>query len=351
MNIDFGRDPTLTYVVWIITQYGPVDAYQVTELYPEGKPFQYQPRRDTGDFGAEVNEILIAVSDSLGQANTSKWKIKENRRKELQHFNFYAFSLPLFLAVNQTIGTSKLSKDQACPKINQPIPWLFVADIVGVGENATLEEAHAYSQCSELEFYPTSYDDPAISPPPDPIPPFTITFLPVERTPVTVTLPASASNVDDLLFYYTSILPFKAGTMFQVLMGDAKGGATGGFTPLSIVAESNETFCLEEGYQQLNADPLKPLPVSGLVAEWRDLKPFKDNSNRNSIIGGVIGGAVAAGILLTLLAVFLFHRRKKIKARDEARKEENRFMDLDGDEDGNTELGSRGRKDGEMSQT
>jgi len=142
-----------------------------------------------------------------------------------------------------------------------------------------------------------------------------------------------------------------------MIVGDASGGGTGGSTDVLTAGESNDTSCLEEGYQLANSNYQLRLPVSGKVAAFEDLpgavdldgKPVRNkSSSRGNLIGGVIGGAIAAGVLLVLLVVFLLYRRKKIKARDEARKEENRFMDLDGDEDGNAELGSIGR---EMSQT
>lgn len=114
----------------------------------------------------------------------------------------------------------------------------------------------------------------------------------------------------------------------------------------------------------LNTSYALPM-ISTTVAEFLNLPGAVDagnkdasgggsSSNVGAITGGVIGAVIAVGVIVAGLIAFLVYRRRQAKAREEARKEENRFVDLDGDEDGNAAalgVGQRRRRDDGVSQT
>jgi len=58
----------------------------------------------------------------------------------------------------------------------------------------------------------------------------------------------------------------------------------------------------------------------------------------------VIGGATALGLVVTILIVLLVYRKRQAMIRMEARREQNTFVDLEVDEDGNPDVLKSKRK-------
>lgn len=58
----------------------------------------------------------------------------------------------------------------------------------------------------------------------------------------------------------------------------------------------------------------------------------------------MIGGATALGLVVTILIVLLVYRKRQAMIRMEARREQNAFVDLEVDEDGNPDVLKSKRK-------
>lgn len=58
----------------------------------------------------------------------------------------------------------------------------------------------------------------------------------------------------------------------------------------------------------------------------------------------MIGGATALGLVVTILIVLLVYRKRQAMIRMEARREQNTFVDLEVDEDGNPDVLKSKRK-------
>jgi hypothetical protein len=73
------------------------------------------------------------------------------------------------------------------------------------------------------------------------------------------------------------------------------------------------------------------------------------------LVGGIIGAVIAVAVIVAALVAFLIYRRRQRAKRDEARKEQPQFIDLDGDEDGPGSSAAlaarRGRNSGGVSQS
>lgn len=161
-------------------------------------------------------------------------------------------------------------------------------------------------------------------------------------------------SVNYTTFSYLTPIPYAAGTQLQVAAGDSAAGGNSGSSDQFILLNSTETFCLEPGYQIEGLDTANVLPPLGsTTAQFNDIpgavkvgnEPASGKATRTStIIGGVIGGSVAAGLVIAaLVALFIYKKRQK-KVREEARREQNIFVDLVGDEDGNPVILGQGRK-------
>lgn len=89
-----------------------------------------------------------------------------------------------------------------------------------------------------------------------------------------------------------------------------------------------------------NVNILDPLPPGGATtAVFQNLAGAIDvnakRSNTGAIVGGVIGGSVALGLVVAGFICFFIWRKRQALRREASRREQNIFIDLDGEEDGN----------------
>lgn len=294
LNVTWKAVPeSFPYTVWIAANHGFVQTYRINSDYQPGAEyitFQYIVPPPSGGF----TSYTVAVGDSRGDGNTTQ-----------------------ALGIN-TPSTS--SSD--CPAFSGSAAFTYAAD----PRNGSM------IQCGAVHFY--NVGDRGTRP-------FTISFIPLGGTPVSVQVPdrytLNTSNFD-----YQTLVPFAQGTQFQTVLGDASGPGSGGASAIFTVGPSTFSLaCLAENYQL--PDTLSvALPIATTVATYSNLPGAISNSapsphssdskSTGAIAGGAIGGAIALGVAIGCLIAFLLYRRRQRTKRNLARSEEVRFVDLDSDD-------------------
>lgn len=294
------------YTVWIMGNLGYVDAYRINSDYQPGADkitFQYVvPAPSMG-----LNSFVVAVADNNGNGNTTR---------------------PLGITAPSGSSTS-------CDPYTAFLAWQWAGDPTS-GDMV---------ECGNVRFY--NIGDRGTRP-------FTLTWVPIQGTPITVQIPSRyTTNIST--FIYNAIMPFEAGTQFQIVLGDASGGGSGGASQIYTAGSASNKTCLADGYQLVDAVSSMALPTATNVAVYRNLAgaistsaPQKGGSSGGShvgaIAGGAIGGAIALGVAIGCLFAFLIYRRRQNAKRQQARQANDCFVDIDGDEDeldGHTRLRPR----------
>ncbi|PWN53848.1 hypothetical protein IE53DRAFT_96302 [Violaceomyces palustris] len=302
------------YTVWIGGLLTSVETFRVDSNYQpnaEQLTFQYSVPAQSSTF----NNFVVTVADSLGNGNTTR---------------------PLNVATPSGSSSS-------CDPFTAQSSWVWAGDSQVGGINNMV-------QCGTVRFY--NIDRRGTRP-------FTISWVPVNGTPITVNVPQSATS-DISTFIYNSTVPFAEGTQFQIVLGDASGGASGGGSQLYTVGPSSDRSCLAPNFVLPNSNTRLAIPVSNNIATFQNLAGAisADASNGNNtgggggdgsggggtsvgaIAGGAIGGAIALGVMVGCGIAFLLYRRRQKKAKEDARKDDAHFVDLDGDEDENGAAGA-----------
>lgn len=282
------------YTVWILANHGFVQTFRINNDYQPGSDyitFQYVVPPPSAGF----TSYTVTVGDSRGDGNTT-----------------------------QTLGiTTPPGSDSNCPAYTGSAAFTYAAD----PRNGSM------IQCGAVRFY--NIGDRGTRP-------FTISFVPLGKTPVSVQVPDSATlNISN--FQFQSLVPFAEGTQFQTVLGDASGPGSGGASEIFTVGPSTYSpSCLASEYQLPGKLPLA-LPIANTVATFSNLpgaiptnrpNPSSGSSHQTgAIAGGAIGGAIALGVAIGCLIAFLLYRRRQKAKREMARSEEVRFVDLDVDDD------------------
>ncbi|EST10212.1 hypothetical protein PSEUBRA_000628 [Kalmanozyma brasiliensis GHG001] len=295
LNVTWKAEPqAFPYTVWIAANHGFVQTYRINSDYQPGSDhitFQYVVPPPTGGF----TSYTVTVADSLGDGNTTQ-----------------------ALGINTPSGSTS-----NCPAYTGSAAFTYAAD----SSNGT-----SMIQCGQVRFY--NVGDRGTRP-------FTISFIPLGGTPVSVQVPDSATlNISN--FIYTTLVPFAQGTQFQTVLGDASGPGSGGASQIFTVGPSTFSPACLAGNYQLPNKITTALPIANNVATYNNLPGAISTSQSSSgskstgaIAGGAIGGAIALGVAIGCLIAFLLYRRRQRAKRDLARREEVRFVDLDGDDDDN----------------
>ena len=156
-----------------------------------------------------------------------------------------------------------------------------------------------------------------------------------------------------------------------MVLGDDLGGVRGGSSPLYTVGESSDSSCLSSNFQLPNKQSGAAVPVNGITASFANLAGAVlaeqsgggndtagagsggtgtgsgtgsatsaassggrgSGTNTGAVVGGVIGGVIALAAVSAILIGYWLYKRRQRRLRDAARKEEDHFVDLDGDED------------------
>ncbi|KAJ1032383.1 hypothetical protein NDA16_000410 [Ustilago loliicola] len=282
------------YTVWILANHGFVQTFRINSDYQPGSDyitFQYVVPPPSAGF----TSYTVTVGDSRGDGNTTR-----------------------------ALGiTTPPESSSDCPAYTGSAAFTYAAD----PRNGSM------IQCGAVRFY--NIGDRGTRP-------FTISFVPLGGTPVSIQVPDSATlNISN--FQFESLVPFVDGTQFQTVLGDASGPGSGGASEIFTVGPSTYSpSCLASEYQLPGQLPLA-LPIANTVSTFNNLpgaistsrpNPSSGSSNQTgAIAGGAIGGAIALGVAIGCLIAFLLYRRRQKAKREMARSEEVRFVDLDGDDD------------------
>ncbi|SPO22879.1 uncharacterized protein UTRI_01557 [Ustilago trichophora] len=295
LNVTWKAEPSgFPYTVWVLANHGFAQTYRINSDYQPGAEyitFQYVVPPPTAGFTSYV----VTVGDSRGDGNTTQ-----------------------ALGIN-----TPPESDSNCPAYTGSAAFTYAAD----SKNGSM------IQCGAVNFYNIGTRGTR---------PFTISFVPLGGTPVSVQVPDRYTlNISN--FNYLSYVPFAQGTQFQTVLGDASGPGSGGASEIYTVGPSTfSPFCLGTSYRFPDKSNLA-LPIASTVAMYNNLpgaiptslpttKPHPSHPT-GAIAGGAIGGAIAFGLAIGCLVAFLLYRRRQKAKRDMARSEEVRFVDLDGDED------------------
>ncbi|TKY85277.1 hypothetical protein EX895_006357 [Sporisorium graminicola] len=279
------------YTIWIAANHGFVQTYRINSDYQPGAQyitFQFIVPPPSGGF----TSYTVTVGDSRGDGNTTQ-------------------ALPI---------NTPSSSSSNCPAFAGSAAFQYAAD----PRNGSM------IQCGAVHFY--NIGDRGTRP-------FTISFLPLGGTPVSVQVP-DRSTLNTSNFDYLTLVPFAQGTQFQTVLGDASDPGSGGASAIFTVGPSSLTPCLAENYRL--PDRLSvALPIASNVATYSNLAgaistsapPRGSESNpTGAIAGGAIGGAIALGVAIGCLVAFLLYRRRQKTKRNLARSEEVHFVDLDSDD-------------------
>ncbi|KDN53493.1 hypothetical protein K437DRAFT_96 [Tilletiaria anomala UBC 951] len=303
------------YVVWVSSLFSATQSYRINKDYQRDAngdiTFQYTIPPKSSTFST----FTVTVADAQGNGNTSR-------------------PLAPYVPAGSTAS---------CDPYTASNSFLWASDsLVGSTNNMV--------QCGNIKFY--TLDSRGTRP-------FTLTYLPLQGVPQTVNVPASATQ-NQTFFNYTTILPYAQGTDFFIVLGDGTGGATGGTSQLYRVGASSDQDCLANSYQLPNRVAGNALPLNGITASFQNLSGAVADStgtgmgtsgnetasgstggsssggggsNTGAIVGGIVGAIIALGIVCALGVAYFLWKRRQRKLRDAARKEEDHFVDLDGDED------------------
>ncbi|SOV07259.1 uncharacterized protein UDID_01276 [Ustilago sp. UG-2017a] len=295
LNVTWKAVPeAFPYTVWILANHGFVQTFRINSDYQPGSEditFQYVVPPPSAGF----TFYTVTVGDSRGNGNTT-----------------------------QTLGiTTPPESTSNCPAYTGSAAFTYAAD----APNGSM------IQCGDVRFY--NIGDRGTKP-------FTISLVPLGKTPVSIRVPDSATlNISN--FQFQSLVPFAEGTQFQTVLGDASGPGSGGASEIFTVGPSTDSpSCLASEVQLPGKLPIA-LPIANNVATFSNLAgaiptsgphPSSGSSHQTgAIAGGAIGGAIALGVAIGCLIAFLLYRRRQKAKREMARSEEVRFVDLDGDDD------------------
>ncbi|KAN0059790.1 hypothetical protein ACQY0O_008364 [Thecaphora frezii] len=296
------------YTVWISGIRGAVDTYRINSDYQPNTDlvtFQYVVPPPTTGF----TSYIVVVADNKGNGNTTR-----------------------------PIGVSLSSGSNAnCDPFTAAPAWTWAGDPQNSGSNM--------EQCGIVRFY--NIDNRGTAP-------FTITWVPIQGDPITVNVPKEATR-NTSTFVYETVVPFAAGTQFQIVLGDAAGGASGGGSELYTAGSSSNSSCLSSGFMLPHRENTRSIPTATNVATFRNLAGAFNStsgtgatesgqsngngsgsgggSNVGAIAGGAIGGGIALVIFIGCVIAFLIYKKRQKAKKEEARKEGVHFVDLDGDED------------------
>ena len=307
LNVTWRAFPeAFPYTVWVVANHGFVQTFRINSDYQPGLDhitFQYVVPPPSAGFGS----YTVTVGDSRGDGNTTQ-----------------------ALGIGTPNGSSS-----NCPAYTGSAAFTYAAD----SRNAT-----SMIQCGAVNFY--NIGDRGTRP-------FTISFIPLGGTPVSVQVPDRATlNISN--FNYLSLVPFEQGTKFQTVLGDASGPGSGGASEVFDVGPS--TFnpdCLSSRYSLPDKLPIA-LPIANNVATFMNLpgaispsapQPSPRPNSTGAIAGGAIGGAIALSVAIGCLIAYLVYRKRQRKKRDLARSEEVHFVDLDGDDDDSWAAAARPNRD------
>ncbi|KAJ9479865.1 hypothetical protein PHBOTO_003350 [Pseudozyma hubeiensis] len=295
LNVTWRAEPqSFPYTVWVVANHGFVQTFRINSDYQPGADhvtFQYVVPPPSAGF----TSYTITVGDSRGDGNTTQ-----------------------ALGIGTAAGSTS-----NCAAYTGSAAFTYAAD----PRNGT-----SMIQCGAVDFY--NIGDRGTRP-------FTISFIPLGGTPVSVQVPNSATlNISN--FKYLTYVPFQEGTQFQTVLGDASGPGSGGASEIFTVGPSTYSpFCLASSYSlpdKLNV----ALPTANNVATFGNLpgaiasltpQTRSGSSPTGAIAGGAIGGAIALGVAIGCLIGYLVYRRRQKTKRDLARSEQVRFVDLDGEDD------------------
>ncbi|PWZ00852.1 hypothetical protein BCV70DRAFT_230921 [Testicularia cyperi] len=283
------------YTIWIMGNRGFVDAYRINSDYQPGATsitFQFVVPAPTSGF----NSFVVAVADANGNGNSTR---------------------PL--GISTPSGSSS-----SCDPYTATQSWQWAGDATDGN----------MVPCGNVRFY--NIGDRGTRP-------FTISWVPIQGTPITVQVPDRyATNIST--FVYNSNVPFSEGTQFQIVAGDTVGGGSGGASEIYTVGSGGNSSCLSNSGTLQDAITTRALPLATNVATFRGLKGAISTSaatnsgskgggggNVGAIAGGAIGGAIALGVAIGCLIAFLLFRKRQKAKREQARREEDRFVDLDED--------------------
>ncbi|CEH14474.1 hypothetical protein CBOM_02318 [Ceraceosorus bombacis] len=315
------------YTVSIVATGFGAQTFSVDSDYQPGASqltFQYVVPPPTGLF----NSYIVALTDSKGQGTTSQV---------------------------MSIDTRNTTSD--CPAYTSSNSFTWAGDNTSGGSPALRY------QCGNVRFYPV--DQRGTSP-------FSITMFPLGGLPVTINVPASQTMNTSFFIAPNVTVPFESGTRFVTMLSDAQGAGSGGGSPVYNVLPSSDTSCLQR--RQPNQLSGRAVPNGAIPASFQNLAGAltADEANAGSgndgngggggggtnvggLVGGVIGAVIAVAIVVAALVAFFLYRRRQKAKREEARKEQPQFVDLDGDEDGQLSPAAlaarRGRHDAGVSQS
>ena len=155
---------------------------------------------------------------------------------------------------------------------------------------------------------------------------------------------AGLNQINFTDFTFRTFLPFPAGTLLEIVMGDSNYfGGSGGASSVYTVApnkNSSNLGCAAELRRAGVFNTQTPLivpsdPIAGFYNLEGAISEYpSQKKNNGAIIGGVIGGAVAVGLVIAGLVVFFFYRKRKQRKREELMWKEPKFVDAEDREGG-----------------
>jgi hypothetical protein len=174
--------------------------------------------------------------------------------------------------------------------------------------------------------------------------PFTLTFLPLGSHPQSINLIPNVTKglteINATSFQFHTYIPFAAGTLLEIVMGDSVyfGGGGGASRVFTIAPNRNSTANLscasdmkEDGlFNNQTALIVPQFPIAsfnnldGAISEY----PVEKKNNA-AIIGGVIGATVAVGLLVAALVLFFLYRKRQQRKREELMWKEPKFVEVD----------------------
>lgn len=193
LNVTFApsRDTSrFPYIVWVSSLFSAAQSFQINSNYQRDAngniTFQYRVPPQSNTF----NSFVVTLADAKGDANSSR---------------------PL-------VPLNNLGTPSTCDPYTTSAAFTWASDSLTGSINNMV-------QCGQIKLY--TVDERGTRP-------FTITFVPLGGTPLTINIPASATPRQSF-FNYTATLPYSEGTQFFLVAGDATGATSGGASQLFTV--------------------------------------------------------------------------------------------------------------------
>lgn len=77
--------------------------------------------------------------------------------------------------------------------------------------------------------------------------------------------PVLSSTMGRVLATQPSIIPYQAGSRVRVVLGDSLGGGNAGSTDTFTIGPSNDTSCLQPGWEFPDDEIFNPFPPGGTI--------------------------------------------------------------------------------------